>query len=184
MPEDSTQQLRELLDNLYRSDSRQVLATLIRLLDDFDAAEEALHDAFAVAVEQWARDGRSAADCARGGTGPHHDALCVNLPELGTLTHKEVAALAGAAPFPRDSGTLKGRRAMWGGRAHMRAALYMAALVATRKNPVMRTFYQRLCQPGKAKKLALTACTRKLLTILNAMLKSGTPWRVAASQPV
>src|SRR6266850_5063640 len=108
--------------------------------------------------------------------------LFANLPELGTLTRKEVAALAGVAPFPRDSGTLKGRRAIWGGRAHVRAALYMATLVATRRNPVIRTFYQRLCQAGKAKKLALTACMRKLLTILNAMLKSGTPWRVAVSQ--
>lgn len=103
--------------------------------------------------------------------------LCANLPELGMLTRKEVAALAGVAPFPRDSGTFKGRRAIWGGRAHVRAALYMAALVATRKNPVIRTFYQRLCQAGKAKKLALTACMRKLLTILNAMVKRATPWR-------
>jgi transposase len=103
--------------------------------------------------------------------------LFANLPELGTLTRKEVAALAGVAPFPRDSGTLKGRRAIWGGRAHVRAALYMAALVATRKNPVIRTFYQRLCQAGKVKKLALTACMRKLLTILNAMVKSRTRWR-------
>ena len=98
--------------------------------------------------------------------------LFANRPELGTLTRKEVAALAGLTPFPRDSGTIKGRRAIWGGRAHVRAALYMAALVATRRNPVIREFYQRLCQVGKAKKLALTACMRKLLTILNAMLKS------------
>lgn len=109
--------------------------------------------------------------------------LFANLPELGTLTRKEVAALAGVAPFPRDSGTLKGRRSIWGGRAHVRAALYMAALVATRRNPIIRTFYQRLCQAGKAKKLALTACMRKLLTILNAMLKTGTPWRGDVVQP-
>ncbi len=109
--------------------------------------------------------------------------LFANLPELGTLTRKEVAALAGVAPFPRDSGTLKGRRTIWGGRAHVRAALYMAALVATRKNPVIRAFYQRLCQAGKAKKLALTACMRKLLTILNAVVKIGTLWRVAVNQP-
>jgi len=109
--------------------------------------------------------------------------LFANLPELGTLTRKEVVALAGVAPFPRDSGTLKGRRAIWGGCAHVRAALYRAALVATRKNPVIRAFYQRLCQAGKAKKLALTACMRKLLTILNAMVKSGTPWRGSMSQP-
>lgn len=108
--------------------------------------------------------------------------LFANLPELGTLTRKQVAALAGVAPFPRDSGTLKGRRAIWGGRAHVRAVLYMAALVATRRNPVIRAFYQRLCQAGKAKKLALTACMRKLLTILNAMVKRGTPWRVTVSQ--
>lgn len=103
--------------------------------------------------------------------------LLANVPELGTLTRKEVEALAGVAPFPRESGTLKGRRAIWGGRVHVRAALYMAALVATRRNPVIRTFYQRLCQAGIAKKLALTACMRKLLTILNAMVKSRTPWR-------
>lgn len=105
--------------------------------------------------------------------------LLANLPELGTLPRKEVAARAGVAPFPRDSGTLKGRRAIWGGRAHVRAARYMAALVASRRNPVIRAFYQRLCQAGKAKKLALTACLRKLLTILNAMVKSRTPWRHA-----
>ncbi len=87
------------------------------------------------------------------------------------------------APFPRASGTLKGRRTIWGGRAHVRAALYMATLVATRKNLVIRSVYQRLRQAGKAKKLALTACMRKLLTSLNAMVKSGTPWRGAANQP-
>lgn len=106
--------------------------------------------------------------------------LFATRPELGTLTRTEVAALAGVAPFPRDSGTLNGRRTLWGGRAHVRAALDMAALVATRKNPVIRTFYQRLGQAGKAKKLALTAGMRKLLTILNARVKSGTPWRHSA----
>lgn len=104
--------------------------------------------------------------------------LFANLPELGTLTRKEVAALAGVAPFPRDSGVLKGRRTIWGGRAQVRAAL-----VAARKNPVIRTYYQRLGRARNAKKLAVTACMRKLLTILNAMVKSGTPWRVVVSQP-
>jgi transposase len=108
--------------------------------------------------------------------------VLANLPELGTLTNKQIAALVGVAPLNRDSGTLHGKRLVWGGRAHVRAALYMAAIVATRYNPVIKIFYQRLCQAGKAKKLALTACMRKLLTILNAMLKSGTPWRVAVSQ--
>ena len=109
--------------------------------------------------------------------------LFANLPELGSLTRKQVAALAGVAPFSRDSGTLRGRRMIWGGRAHVRAALYMATLVATRFNPVIREFYQRLCQAGKAKKLALTACMRKLLTILNAMIKTGTFWRENIEHP-
>jgi len=103
--------------------------------------------------------------------------VLANLPELGTLTHKQIAALVGVAPLNRDSGTLHGKRLVWGGRAHVRAALYMATIVATRYNPVIKPFYQRLCQAGKAKKLALTACMRKLRTILNAMLKNRTPWR-------
>lgn len=103
--------------------------------------------------------------------------LLANLPELGTLTRQQIAALVGVAPLNRDSGTWRGTRRVWGGRAHVRAALYMSALVATRYNPVIRAFYQRLCAAGKAKKVALTACMRKLLTILNAMLKHRTPWQ-------
>ena len=103
--------------------------------------------------------------------------LLANLPELGTLTNKQIAALVGVAPLSRDSGTLRGRRTVWGGRAQVRAVLYMSAIVAARFNPVIRTFYRRLCAMGKAKKVALTACMRKLLTILNAMLKHRTPWR-------
>jgi len=107
--------------------------------------------------------------------------LVAQLPELGTLDSKKIAALVGVAPFNRDSGTLRGRRTVWGGRAPVRAALYMAALVATRYNPVIRAFYTRLCKAGKAKKAALTACMRKLLIILNAMLKHQSPWRVSSS---
>ena len=102
--------------------------------------------------------------------------LLASLPELGALNRKQIAALVGVAPLNRDSGTLRGRRTVWGGRAHVRAALYMSALAATRWNPVIRTFYHRLCAAGKAKKVALTACMRKLLTILNAMVKHRTPW--------
>jgi transposase len=105
--------------------------------------------------------------------------LLAHLPELGTLTHKQIAALVGVAPFNRDSGTWRGKRTVWGGRAHVRAVLYMNAIVAARFNPVIRTFYQRLCRAGKAKKVALTACMRKLLVILNAMLKHRTPWHQA-----
>jgi transposase len=103
--------------------------------------------------------------------------LIGELPELGTLPRKQIAALVGVAPLARDSGTLKGKRLVWGGRAPVRAALYMAALVGTRCNPVIRAFYLRLLAAGKPKKVALTACMRKLLTILNAMMRTNTTWR-------
>ena len=108
--------------------------------------------------------------------------LLANVPELGTLTHKQIAALVGVAPLNRDSGTWHGRRTVWGGRAQVRAVLYMGAVVAARFNPIIRPFYHRLHQAGKAKKVALTACMRKLLTILNAMLKHRTPWRETEAQ--
>ena len=102
--------------------------------------------------------------------------LLAELPELGTLDRKQISALAGLAPFNRDSGTLKGRRTIWGGRAPVRSALYMAALVATRRNSVIRIFYKRLRANGKLFKVALVACMRKLLTILNSMIKHKTRW--------
>jgi len=98
------------------------------------------------------------------------------MPELGTLGRRQAASLVGVAPLNRDSGALRCKRMVWDGRAQMRAALYMATLVATRFNPVIRAFYQRLYAAGKPKKAAFTACMRKLLTILNAMLKHQTPW--------
>ena len=104
------------------------------------------------------------------------------LPELGILTHKQIAALVGVAPFPRDSGTRRGHRRVAGGRAPVRAALYMGALVASRYNPIIRAFYQRLVAAGKPKKVALTACMHKLLTILNAMVRSNTVWRSSVAQ--
>lgn len=102
--------------------------------------------------------------------------LLSDLPELGALNRGEIAALVGVAPFNRDSGALRGKRRVWGGRGRVRAALYMATLVATRYNPVLRSFYQRLCEAGKPKKVALTACMRKLLTILNVMVKHNRHW--------
>ena len=102
--------------------------------------------------------------------------LVAALPELGTLTRHQIAALVGVAPLNRDSGTLRGRRTVWGGRAHVRAVLYMGTLVAVRHNPVVAAFYLRLRAAGKVPKVALTACMRKLLTILNAMLKHRTRW--------
>jgi transposase len=102
--------------------------------------------------------------------------LLAELPELGTLDRHQIAALVGVAPLNRDSGTWRGKRTVWGGRGQVRAALYMATLVASRFNPVIRAFYRRLLAAGKPKKLALTACMRKLLCILNAMVKHGHPW--------
>ncbi len=106
--------------------------------------------------------------------------LLADLPELGTLNRRQIAALVGVAPFNRDSGMLRGRRTVWGGRADVRGALYMGTLVATRYNPVIRRFYQHLCASGKMKKVALVACMRKFITILNAILRHHTPW----SEPV
>ena len=103
--------------------------------------------------------------------------LLVKLPELGHLSHKAISALVGVAPLNRDSGTMRGKRTIWGGRARVRAALYMAALVATRYNPVIKAFYERLLCKGKLKKVALTACMHKLLTILNAVVKTGISWQ-------
>jgi len=103
--------------------------------------------------------------------------LLAELPELGTLTRKQIAALVGVAPLNRDSGAFRGKRTVWGGRASVRAVLYMGALVAARHNRVLKAFYQRLRLAGKAPKVALTACMRKLLTMLNAILKHRTPWR-------
>jgi|TARA_Y100000310_G_C20528084_1_gene737074 transposase len=102
--------------------------------------------------------------------------LLAGLPELGTLNRRQIAALVGVAPLSRDSGKLRGRRTCWGGRAHVRAALYMPTLVAVRHNPILRAFYERLLAAGKPKKVALTACMRKLLTMLNSMLRHQTLW--------
>jgi transposase len=102
--------------------------------------------------------------------------LLADLPELGRLSRREIAKLVGVAPLSRDSGTMRGRRFVQGGRASVRAVLYMAALVATKRNAIIRAFYRRLVAAGKPKKLALVACMRKLLTILNVMVRTATPW--------
>jgi transposase len=102
--------------------------------------------------------------------------LLALLPELGTLDKKQIASLVGVAPFNQDSGTLRGRRRVWGGRARVRTALYMAALVGSRHNPILKALYDRLLLAGKPGKVALVACMRKLIIILNAMLRDGLPW--------
>ena len=109
--------------------------------------------------------------------------LLADLPELGTLSRHQIAALVGVAPLNRDSGRFRGKRMVWGGRARVRAALYMAALTASRYNPIIKAFYHRLCSAGKARKVALTACMRKLLIILNSMVKHQQTWTPDAQQP-
>lgn len=103
--------------------------------------------------------------------------LLADLPELGTLNHKKIAALVGVAPFNRDSGTFHGRRCIWGGRASVRTVLYMAILSATQHNAVIRAYHQRLMAAGKPFKVAQVACMRKLLVILNAMVRDGVHWQ-------
>jgi transposase len=103
--------------------------------------------------------------------------LVAALPEVGQVGDKRISALLGVAPFNRDSGKYRGSRTIWGGRANVRAALYMGALVAVQHNPVLKAFYARLLAQGKAKKSALTACMHKLLRILNAMIRDGKPWQ-------
>lgn len=105
--------------------------------------------------------------------------LLASLPELGTISRQAIAALVGVAPLNRDSGMMRGKRTTWGGRRVVRSALYMAALVASRYNPVLKAHYAKLLAAGKAKKLALVACMRKLLVMLNAIVRTQTPWRTS-----
>jgi transposase len=107
--------------------------------------------------------------------------LVAELPELGTLNRKQIAALVGVAPFNNDSGQSRGRRRIWGGRAHLRSVLYMPVVAGIRFNPAIRTFYKHLKAAGKASRVAIVACMRKLLVILNAMVKSQQPWRSTAA---
>jgi transposase len=112
------------------------------------------------------------------GVGPVTSATMLGmLPELGLLNRQEIAALVGVAPMNKDTGNKQGKRSIYGGRADVRSVLYMAALSAKKHNPFIRTFYERLIRHGKEKKVALTACMRKLLVILNAMVRTNQPWR-------
>ena len=102
--------------------------------------------------------------------------LLAEVPELGCLSPRELSALVGVSPFNRDSGTLRGKRTAWGGRARVREALYTGALIASRFNPAIKEFYERLVASGKPKKVVLVACMRMLLVILNAVMRERTPW--------
>ena len=117
------------------------------------------------------------------GVGPvFSSSLLANVPELGKLNRRQIAALIGVAPLNRDSGQHSGTRIVWGGRANVRSVLYMATVAAMRSNPVIKSFYQRLIGAGKKFKVAITACMRKLLTIINAMVRSGTRWQQNVEQ--
>jgi transposase len=142
-------------------------------------------------LQQALRDTLQASDLWRGkdqllqsvpGVGPVLSfTLLAELPELGHLSPKKISSLVGVAPFNRDSGKLRGRRVISGGRSQVRSVLYMAALAAARHNPVLRAFYDRLRRAGKLPKVALTACMRKLLVLLNALLRQGQPWQPQAA---
>ena len=180
---------RQVVDMLTAEKNRLTQATWAvreRIKEHIAFLEEELHagnrdlDALLQGSPLW----REREDLLRGvpGIGPVASAtLVAALPELGYLSRKEIAKLLGIAPLNRDSGQYRGRRGTWGGRAEVRAVLYMATLAATRCNPVIRTQYARLLAAGKPKKVALVACMRKLLTILNAMLKHHSPWKQPAT---
>ncbi len=181
---DLVQRRRQLLDMLTMERNRRALATpLVRkrldahitwLEREVDEVEDRLRAAIEASPAWQARDELLQ---SVPGIGPGiSQALIALLPELGALNRQRIAALAGVAPFNDDSGRRTGERHISGGRAAVRTALYMGALVGVRHNPVLKAFYHRLLTKGKAKKVALVACMRKLLTTLNAMVRTGTAW--------
>jgi len=194
LPDEQTQQLQALLTrrrqiiemlvaekNRVRLAHKGVLAGLnehITWLEKrLDESDKSLHDLLKNSPIWREKD-----DLLRSvpGVGPVlATTLLAELPELGALNRKKIAALVGVAPFNCDSGKMHGKRAIWGGRASIRAVLYMATLSSIRCNPVISTFYNRLIQAGKEAKVALVACMRKLLTILNAMVHNHKHWEAA-----
>lgn len=142
---------------------------------------EALNEQIQTLTQQKEWDQKRTLLCSMKGIGKVTAALCLaELPELGTLSGKQIARLVGVVPINRDSGKHQGKRMIEGGRTSVRCGLYMATLVAIRHNPVIREFYERLLANGKLKKVALVACMRKLLVILNAMIRDNKPWQAPA----
>src|SRR5437899_6014566 len=192
LPDAQTQELRALLGRrqqmigMRTAEQNRLAGTNARLTKDIaahmtwlNAAIATLHDDLETILRAsplW-RENDDLLQSAKGIGPVCARTLLLELPALGTLTRQQSAALVGVAPLHCDSGTLRGRRMIWGGRAHVRTVLYMGTLVATRFNPQIKVFYERLLAAGQAKKVALTASLRKLLTILNAMLKHRTPWQ-------
>jgi transposase len=152
-----------------RKSIERLISAIRKQLDDIESQ-------LAAHIEQHHRDLSELLQSADGVGLKTTAVVIAELPELGKLNRREISALVGVAPFNDDSGKTRGKRRIQGGRKRVRRALYMATLVATRFNPVIARFYQRLLAAGKPKKVALVACMRKLLTILNAMVRSGKPW--------
>jgi transposase len=192
LPDAQTQELRALLGRrqplivMRTAEQNRLAGTPARLVTDIEAHITWINTRLATLADDletllrasplW-RENDALLQSAKGIGPVCAHTLLLELPELGTLTRQQIAALVGVAPLNCDSGTLRGRRTIWGGRAHVRTVLYMGTLVATRFNPQIKVFYERLLAAGQVKKVALTACMHKLLTILNAMLKHRTPWQ-------
>ena len=192
LPDAQTQELRALLGRrqqligMRTAEQNRLAGTSARLPTDIEAHMTWLNTRIATldddletllrASPLW-RENDDLFQSAKGIGPVRAHTLLLELPELGTLTRQQIAALVGVAPLNCARGTLRGKRTIWGGRAHVRTVLYMSTLVATRVNPQITAFYERLLAVGKVKKVALTACMRKFLTILNAMLKQRTPWQ-------
>jgi transposase len=150
-----------------------------RMIETLDRELESLEQLIQNAIEQHAawRHKRDLLTSMPGIGRSVASTLIGDLPELGSLSRRQIGALTGVAPFNRDSGAFRGKRRIRGGRAHSRTALFLSAMVATRYNPDIKRFYERLLQAGKHKKVALTACIRKIVTALNAMLRDNKPWQ-------
>jgi transposase len=193
LPDEQTRELlalvvrrRQLVEMLVAEQSRLRMATSTRTKKDIQKHIDwlkkrvASHDGDISGSVRRSEIWRAKDDLLQSvpGIGPvTSSTLIVSLPELGALDRRKISALVGVAPLNRDSGTMRGKRVIWGGRADVRAVLYMAATSAVQHNPRLRATYERLVSAGKSKKLALVACMRKLLTIANAMLREKAAWR-------
>lgn len=166
----------QIMPRFLRADIRRHIAHMEKQVEKIDKLlkERVLKE------EQW-REKRAIMHSMPGIGDVAVNTLLGDMPELGTMTQRQAGALAGVAPMNRDSGKLRGKRRIKGGRATVRTVLYMAALSAVQHNPTIRAFYRRLVAQGKHKKVALTACIRKMLIILNAMIRDGVYWNEAAT---